>query len=313
MKDLLARLGVPDHDLELVVSGTRGLTWILNGAGRAPARAVVRIHRGLGPNRAAHEYEVLAELARRAARPFALSIPAALARVPYGPGEATLLGFLGGAPLTPEREVSRLRGQLEAVRIWLAELWSIDPPEVLGEAYRVAAILDPLEPEVEALGLNAAACWRAVRSAAEILDARRAVVCHFDLGPSNVLAARGEVRVVDWEYARRAQPLYDWVRFVVQMALAWRATPPDLGRPLADDGVILGAVERAFFAPGELGEVVASETIAAAVLAGLELGVVDGLVRATLLQYLMPQIPWRDRRAALARLLGGATVVSTLV
>lgn len=313
MRALLTRLGVPEHSIELVVSRARGVTWIVRGEGRAPERAVVRVHRGVGPNRVAHEHAVLEALGRVASPVFRLSIPAALARVPFGPGEATLLGFLAGSPLTPAREVSRLRGQLEAVRIWLAELWSLDPPEALGEPYTASAILVPLDAEVEALGPIVAAGWRAARSAAERLDARRAVVCHFDLGPSNVLTTAGGVGVIDWEYARRAQPLYDWVRFVVQMALAWRRVPPDLSQPLADDGVILDAVERAFFAPGELGDVVASETIAAAVLAGLEPGAIDGLVRASLLQYLMPQIPWRDRRAALARLLGGRTVVGALV
>lgn len=313
MKALLAALGVPDHEIELVVSGPRGLTWILRGQGRGPARAVVRIHRGLGPNRAAHEFEVLAQLERRASAGFALSVPKALARVPWGPGEATLLGFVTGEPMTPARDVVRLRGQLECVRVWLAELASIPPPECLGPAYTVSAILEPLDAEVAALGPSVAGGWRGARAAAEILDAKPAVVCHFDLGPSNVLASRGGVGVVDWEYARRAQPLYDWVRFVVQMVLAWRAAPPDLSKPLVDDGVVLGAVERAFFTPGELADAVASETIAAAALAGLELGALEAMVRATLVQYLVPQLPWRDRRLPFERILAGSTVLGARV
>jgi hypothetical protein len=297
MDELLTSLGLADYAVELVVSGNRGLTLVVRSEIHRPGRRVVRVHRGSGVNRVAHEHEVLVGLRQRAAPSFA----------------RTVLEFLAGTPIVPASDPVAFRGQLEQVRVWLAELWSIEPPVELGEPYTVTGILATLDAEVAALGAPVAAAWRRTRAAAEVCDALPPRYCHFDLSPSNVLISRGGAGVIDWEYARRAQPLYDWCRFVVQMGLAWSSRPPDLSQRLARDEAVLDPVERLFFRPGALADAVASETLAAAALAGVELAGLDGVLKASLLQYLAPQIPWRDRRMLLERVLGGTSVVSTLV
>ncbi len=312
MNELLAALGLEGATIELVVSGRRSLTLIVRPAGLG-RRRVVRVHRGEGENRVAREYEALVALRAHAPASFALSVPEPLARASVGPGEAAVLGFLEGAPLAPARSVTALRSQLEEARIWLAELWSVPAPATFGERYSCAAVLRSLESDVAVSGPRVVASFSAALAAAHALDASPAVWCHFDLSTSNVLRSRSGIRVVDWEYARRGHPLYDWFRFVVQMGLAWRARPPDLSGPLADDEQILAPVRLLFFDPGALADAIAAETLAALALAGLDLAHADASLRAVLLQYLGPQMPWRDRRALIETVLGERSVVSRLV
>ncbi len=308
MNEVLAAVGLDGAAIELVISGRRSLTWIVRAASDG-CRRVVRVHRGTGENRVAREHDTLTSLRAAAPASFALAVPEPLRRERVGSGEAVVLSFLEGIPLAPARGVPALRAQLEAVRIWLAELWSIPAPESLGERYGCAATLAALDGDVAAIGPRLVASWSEVLAAAHALDAAPATWCHFDLGPSNVLVNGSGIRVLDWEYARRGQPLYDWFRFVVQMGLAWRARPPDLSRPLDDDQRILGPVRRLFFDVGDLAEAVADETLAATALAGLDLSGADGWLRASLLQYLGPQIPWRDRRALIELVLGEPSAV----
>ncbi len=308
MRELARALGFPEAEIELAISGERGLTLVIRRSAGDARRAVIRVHRGDGPNRVAREYQVLSEIVARAERSLAITVPEPLARAPWGPGEAAAFSYLEGRPLRPAHDPMALRSQLEHVRVWLADLWILEPPEAIGPVYALGPALDGIEAEVGALGPRVVPAWRRVRECAARLDAAPPVFCHFDLAPGNLLLTALGVRALDWEYARRGHRFYDWFRFVTQVALGWRQSPPSLGGTLVDDERILAPVRRAFFERGELSRVVASETIAALALGGVDPVEADSAMRAALLHYLALQLAWRERRSMLELLLTAESV-----
>lgn len=163
----------------------------------------------------------------------------------FAEGSAPLGDLNGIAAL---RRAPRLFGRLPLqLAAPMARLHALDPEPVTSAvsaaapsvAWRVGELLEHFESAAEALGRNDLA------TAVRVLADRRSregvtVICHGDLHPFNLLVCdSGDITVIDWTAAIRAEPAYDVAFTAMLLANPPLEAPGPLGAVIRRVGATL--------------------------------------------------------------------------
>jgi aminoglycoside phosphotransferase (APT) family kinase protein len=170
-------------------------------------------------------------------------------------GTWSLMDFATGTPPLGElngiaalRQAPRLFARLpEQLAAPMARLHALDPEPVTSAvgaaapsvAWRVGDLLEHFESAAQALGR------RDLATAVRVLADRRppegrTVICHGDLHPFNLLVRDdGDITVIDWTAAIRAEPVYDIAFTAMLLANPPLDTPGPLGAVIRGVGARL--------------------------------------------------------------------------